>query len=210
MASAVLFDLDDTLHDRGAGVLASLARQHRERSLTRHGVELAAWQDRFCALERRGRVWKDVVYTELVREFGLPLASKDLLAEYELGFADHVVPRPELRTNLLRLKERGWKLGIVTNGRSVFQRRTLAALPIDDLLDAIVVSEECGLRKPDPAIFALALTACAANAETSWFVGDDPIADVQGAIDAGMRKIWFHPEGECAHLACVAARIGSP
>src|SRR5439155_26685625 len=50
-------------------------------------------------------------------------------------------------------------------------------------------SDEVGVRKPDPEIFALTLRAVGAGAESAVHVGDDEVLDVQGASAAGMRDI---------------------
>jgi len=152
-------------------------------------VTFESWSERFGQLEQGGLVWKDLVYARLCEEFGIGQSPESLLAEYEDGFARNVVPMPGMRATLARLRAQGWGIGVVTNGRSAFQRRTLSALAIGDLLDVVVVSEECGLRKPDPAIFQLALDALGCQARASWFVGDDPVADVVGARAAGMRAL---------------------
>lgn len=193
---AVLFDLDGTLHDRDAGVRALLAAQHGELELDRHGVSLERWSARFVELEERGRVWKDLVYARLVEEFSLPHSPDFLLGGYVAGFARHVVPQEGLHTTLSALREAGWRTGVVTNGRSAFQRATIAALRIEPSLDVVVVSEERGLCKPDRRIFDLALRELGCAAEDSWFVGDEPVADVEGAKGAGMRAMLFGGSGE--------------
>ena len=187
---AVLFDLDNTLHDRDAGVAAFLRTQHAALDLP---IPFEAWRARFVALERRGRVWKDVVYRDLVAGFGLDHDPAALLADYEAGFAGHVVPFGNPRETLRTLRERGWRTGIVSNGRAAFQRATLGALGIDDLIDTVIISAEVDLRKPDPAIFRLALDRLGCEAGASWFVGDDPEADVAGARGVGMQALWFQP-----------------
>jgi putative hydrolase of the HAD superfamily len=50
-------------------------------------------------------------------------------------------------------------------------------------------SDEVGIRKPAPEIFALTLRAMGADAATAVHVGDDPVLDVQGAQAAGMRVV---------------------
>jgi len=190
---AVLFDLDNTLHDRDAGLLSFIRAQYSERRLDSLGVSAEAWTSRFVNLDHGGRVWKDEVYRQLCAEFSLSLPWEALLEDYEEGFRNHVVPCEGLVATLDELRSSGWRTGIVTNGRSSFQRRTLAALHIDHLLDVVIVSEECGLRKPDPEIFHLALNRLGCSPDSSWFVGDDYVADVGGAASAGMNALWLKP-----------------
>lgn len=193
MSRAVLFDLDNTLHDRDAGVRDFLAAQHVRRNLASLDVSLADWTEAFVRLEERGRVWKDSVYRALCEQFSLSIPPEVLLAEYEAEFASFVRPVDGLRETLEDLRRRGWKIGLVSNGRGTFQRRTLAALGIEPLLDVVVISEECGFRKPQPEIYHLALEALGCAAAESWFVGDDWVADVEGPRAIGMQALHLPP-----------------
>jgi putative hydrolase of the HAD superfamily len=59
----------------------------------------------------------------------------------------------------------------------------------------LTFSDECGIRKPDPDIFHLALRQVGVLPEQAVHVGDDPVLDVEGARDAGMRVIQVAPTG---------------
>lgn len=155
------------------------------------GVDEAAWLARFVELDDGGRVWKDRVYERLIEEFGIPFSVEGLLEQYKEEFAEHVAPREGMLATLGRLRESGRMLGLITNGRTAFQMRTIRALGIEGYLDVCLISEECGLRKPDQAIFELALNRMGLVGSEAWYVGDDPVADVDGAVEAGLRAIWF-------------------
>lgn len=70
------------------------------------------------------------------------------------------------------------------------QRSKIGALGIEPLLDVVVISSEVGVRKPEPAIFNLALGELGCIAAETWFVGDHPDQDVRGAAIAGLRAFW--------------------
>lgn len=203
MPRAVLFDLDNTLHDRDAGLVSFIREQFQVLELGVFGVDEAAWTARFVDLDDGGRVWKDRVYERLIEEFGLPFSVSGLLEQYVQGFAAQVTPRPGLVAGLSTLRDSGRVLGVITNGRTEFQMRTLRALGIEGFFDVCLISEECGFRKPDQAIFELALQRLGLVASEAWYVGDDPIADVDGAVEAGLRAIWFrtprHRKPEVVH-----------
>ena len=57
--------------------------------------------------------------------------------------------------------------------------------------DAVVVSGDLGIHKPDPRIFALALSKIDSKADTTLFVGDNPEADIAGASGVGMQTAWM-------------------
>lgn len=81
-------------------------------------------------------------------------------------------------------------MGVITNGRGKLQRGIIHALGIESYLDVVLVSEEEGVRKPDPLIFRRALERVGVEPEEAVFVGDHPEVDVEGAHAAGLRTIW--------------------
>ena len=90
------------------------------------------------------------------------------------------------------LKGSGYKLALVSNimrtpGATL--RELLRRFRLLDYFEQTTFSDEAGIRKPAPEIFALTLRAIGSDAATSVHVGDDPILDVQGAKVAGMRVI---------------------
>jgi len=98
------------------------------------------------------------------------------------------------------LRDRGLRLAVVANtwpepARLV--RRELAELGVAERVDAIVLSEEVGVRKPDAAIFERALAELGVDAEAALFVGDRLVDDVQGAAAVGMttaQALWFRAD----------------
>ena len=84
------------------------------------------------------------------------------------------------------------RLALVTNGASDTQREKLCALDIEHRFDAVVISGEVGVAKPDPAAFEIALTRLAVPREGVWHVGDSLTADVVGAKAAGLAAVWLN------------------
>jgi putative hydrolase of the HAD superfamily len=86
-------------------------------------------------------------------------------------------------------------VGLVTNGPADIQRPKIELLEIESLFPVIVISEEAGVWKPDPAIFGIALERCAIAAEDAIYVGDSAEHDIPGAHAAGMRAVWINRLG---------------
>jgi putative hydrolase of the HAD superfamily len=99
--------------------------------------------------------------------------------------------RDGVHETLTYLKRNGYKLGIISNGQTSVQNVTIDAIDIRPFMGTIIVSETVGLRKPDPQIFALAMSELGASADETWYVGDHPTVDVLGAAAAGLTPIWF-------------------
>ena len=95
-------------------------------------------------------------------------------------------PRFDVKSTLIELKKRGYKLGIIAN--------TITETEIPDwmihdevagLFSATVLSSKVRIRKPDPAIYHLACRAVEAKPEECAYVGDNPVRDVEGTRAAG-------------------------
>ena len=150
---AVLFDLDDTLLDR-SGAYARLCR-HWYRTLPRAGrppgeerfvARMAAW-------DQAGRA-KHECYGSLLRLWPGCFADVEAaIAAHRRLLPEFVTVDPRTRALLTRLRREGIRSAVVTNGTSASQRPKLRNTGIDDLVDAIVVSGEVGVAKPEPAIF---------------------------------------------------------
>lgn len=88
------------------------------------------------------------------------------------------------------------KIALVSNGISRIQRSRLSLCPFTPLLDAVVISEEIGVGKPDPAMVdkALEMLGCADKRE-AVLLGDSHSADIGAAINAGIDSIWLSAKG---------------
>lgn len=101
---------------------------------------------------------------------------------------------PDALTLLPALHGR-YSLALVTNGASDTQRTSLRILRIDKHFDALAISGEIGVAKPDVAIFRSALRELGIEAEQVWHVGDDPQTDIAGAHAAGLTAVWLNRSG---------------
>lgn len=191
MIDAVLFDLDDTLLDRDSTVRRFVAAQHQrfERWLER--LPLDTYVELFMELDNHGYVWKDTVYKQILSEFGITgLDWRTLLADYEAGAAQGPLPFPDAYATLGVLQSQGLRLGLITNGLTAMQQSKIDALGLGRYMQAMLISEQEGVWKPDPEIFRRALQRLGVPAERAVFVGDNPEADVAGALGAGLRAVW--------------------
>ncbi len=95
-------------------------------------------------------------------------------------------------TVLEYLKER-YELHIITNGFAEVQFRKIANSKLEPYFSTITNSEMAGAKKPNPIIFEHALDKARATKNESIMIGDSMEADVIGAIDFGMKAIFFNP-----------------
>jgi putative hydrolase of the HAD superfamily len=151
--------LPETLLDR-AGSLHDFVTWQAQEMLRSSVKDENEFCRRFIELDSNGTVWKDQVYSTLVQEFNITDWSvSELLSSYELclsGFCKLIL---DASNALKALHKNGYRLGVVSNGRSPFQERNFNALGVGDLFGAVVVSEAVGFRKPEPEIFQIACNA---------------------------------------------------
>jgi putative hydrolase of the HAD superfamily len=204
LPTAVLFDLDDTLHDAAgleAEMLVHLCAALRE--------ELPDLDD--ATFRARFRDGRDALYGRVLSgEWDIPAYRRAHLAvacepwgepsealhERVLRLRNDQLDRArfvEDAVELLReLRARGVRTALLTNGPSWMQRRKVELLGLEDEIDAIGISEELGAAKPDPAAFAATLELIDTAAGETVMVGDHLDWDVRGALDAGMRgAVWI-------------------
>jgi HAD superfamily hydrolase (TIGR01549 family) len=127
-----------------------------------------------------------------------------LCAAYEQDVMDNLRLYPDVIDSLARLR-RKCALGIITNGPHMQQLERIRALGVHELVDAVVISGEHMIFKPDPRIFELARAALPAPVEACTMVGDSYAADIRGALAAGWQPVWVnrgdHPLPESADPA---------
>jgi putative hydrolase of the HAD superfamily len=138
-------------------------------------------------------------YADILSELGVANPDGFIDAEHEVWRPAHSV-LASAQALLEALRARGIKTGLVANswpdpGRVL--RRDAEAFGLAELLDALVYSEDVGLRKPDPEIFLHACRQLDVEAFATMYVGDNLVTDVQGAANVGMttvQALWFRAD----------------
>ena len=187
---SVLFDLDDTLHDKSANLAAFARHQYQAFTLVAHGVEHADWLLKYVELNNL-RIEKTEVFQLLGTNFGLgETVAEKLRTDFDANSGLQTRPLPGLMPMLETCKAMGLRIGVVTNGRDTFQRAKIRGLGIEEVVDAVFTSGGFGVKKPDPQIFLACLKELQSSPDTAAMVGDDFVADMEPAIFLGMRSIW--------------------
>jgi putative hydrolase of the HAD superfamily len=109
---------------------------------------------------------------------------------------------------LAELRRRGLRLVCVSNWDCSLPE-VLAEVGLGDALDDILASAVAGARKPDPAIFELALSRAGREPAEALAVGDTPEEDVAGADAAGIRALLIDRDGRIEAGATGASVISS-
>jgi 2-haloacid dehalogenase len=150
-------------------------RRYEQGAVTAAALKVGRFADLMEALHLGGDA------AAVARGYLARLGSK----AYPLPHADQVV----------RELSRGARLAMVTNGLTDVQKGRLERTGWAACFTAVIISEELGVAKPDPAFFGAALDALAMRPEEILCVGDNPVSDVGGALAAGIDACWYSPAG---------------
>ena len=201
---AVLFDVDGTLFDRGLAqrkVLEIIVRQfpHIFGAFEIERVAKAFVEsDRITTEEfeagapssslRRRRSW---LFLQLL---GLREDEDIADAITEVYVRDYPTIDAPMAGAVPLVKElsRRFIVGVVSNGLPDIQYRKLEAIGLRQVLSCIVLSEEIGIRKPDPRIFHQAAQLLQLRPLECLYVGDSYASDVIGAKSSGMLTCWLN------------------
>jgi 2-haloacid dehalogenase len=89
------------------------------------------------------------------------------------------------------------RLAIITNGLADVQRARFSRSTIYPYIKEIIISEEVGVAKPDPAIFEIALARMGGPARREvLMIGDSLSSDIQGGLNYDLDTCWFNPSGQ--------------
>jgi putative hydrolase of the HAD superfamily len=161
---------------------------------------------RHVAIQREGRDVSALVQVGFMLEGLRPGLMQELTHDDQAAIVEAygastlaVPPEPlasDLAGLLTALRGQGWRIGLISNtGRTpgAVLRVVLEQAGVLAHFDHLTFSDEIGLAKPNPAIFAATLAALDAAPQAAVHVGDDFMLDVGGAQRAGMRTIQVHP-----------------
>jgi len=198
---SIFFDADDTLFDYPRAERAALRACLREFSLR---IDLGTFLDAYRRHNRevwqafeRGETDQAQLRVERFRrvaaEFGLADLPVDRVSPFYL---EALSRQPQLFPGALatvRALAKTYPLALITNGIALVQRKRFGASPITKYFRTVVISEEMGIAKPDPRIFAPALEAVGVAARDVLYVGDSVTSDMVAARNAGMDFCWLNP-----------------
>lgn len=202
MIKAVLFDFDETLQDRTEAFENYMDTFFGDFCPDISGDEIKKRKQDMRITGNGGYVNREQWYASLIESWNWKDApsSKVLAEHYDTKFGDHNVVFPDSARLLEELKNRGYIVGIITNGPSFLQHHKLDTSGLRKYCDIIVVSGDIDIYKPDPAIFTYTADKLGLKTEECVYVGDHPLNDIQGSLEAGMKAIrmnygWFKDQG---------------
>jgi len=191
------FDLDDTLWPVGPVIasaeseLLSWLRARHPLTLSGHDLESlralrAGVAERFPERGHDLTFLRHRALQDLFAAAGLAQSLADEALEVFFAARNRVEFYDDVRPSLLRLRSR-YRLFAVSNGNADLQRCGIA-----DLFSGHVTASAAGAAKPDARIYAALLEMAGVEAHQVVHIGDDPLADVVGATQAGLQAVWLN------------------
>ncbi|MCI0549370.1 MAG: YjjG family noncanonical pyrimidine nucleotidase [Anaerolineae bacterium] len=197
------FDADGTLFDYNRAEVNALQRTFESLSLhfetgyldSYREINHRLWQ----ALERQ-EIAPDVLrvrrFELLLENLGLDGSADEMSTAYveQLGLCTDLI---DGAYEVLSTLHQTSRIAIVTNGLQAVQRSRLAHSKIRDFISEIIISEEVGAAKPQPAFFDVAFARTGQPPKNDVLViGDSLTSDIQGGVEYGMDTCWYNPASE--------------
>jgi putative hydrolase of the HAD superfamily len=188
---AILFDLDNTLIDRNGALR----------------VYLVQWLKRFAPSVRTGQYPAEIAtimhtddwgYTDrtafcawLKERYQIKLPVEAMLADLLANIPRQLMVNPRLLELLIQLKT-DFTIGLLSNGSGKTQRAKMKHAGLEAMFEEkhLFIEGETGYAKPHPKMFTMAIKSLGVAPERILFVGDDPVNDIAGSANAGMKTCW--------------------
>lgn len=191
---AVFFDFDDTLDTRDDAFRVGLSAflRYYYPSLTEE--ELTARREEMFYFQR-GHYGQIIYYRDMLAHFLEKWPAEiptDVDAAYRRmirAFAAAGQPHPDVFDTLTTLRQRGYLVGILTNGTPRTQNLKIDHTGLRRYVDLVVLAGEEEIQKPDVRVFRLAAARLGVPPTACMFVGDHPINDLEGARAAGFTPV---------------------
>ena len=205
----IFFDLDRTLWDFDAAAEVAFERIYEKYNLKSLGIPSAhefhevyhPLNERLWELYRENKITKDDLnrtrFLRPLEHYGIhDVELADHLSEDYVYWSPRIVKLVPGTMELLDYLKPKYHLHLITNGFQEVQHTKLSGSGLKPYFETLTVSEEVGVKKPNPEIFYYALRKANATAEESIVIGDEMAVDIDGARAAGIDQIFFNPSGQ--------------
>ncbi|HOX83963.1 MAG TPA: YjjG family noncanonical pyrimidine nucleotidase [Chryseolinea sp.] len=206
--SCIFFDLDHTLWDFETNSRQTLEELYAQYDLHKKGVtDFNSFHVRFkevnsvlWELYDNGKIDSIIIRKERFKQILETFNAYEEKLSQEISH-DYLMTCPK-KGNLMPgainvleyLKDRSYNLSVITNGFEEIQHLKLASGKLESYFDHIITSQKTGHRKPAPEIFKYALQAHNIQHHEAAMIGDNLIADIVGARNAGIDPVYYNPD----------------
>lgn len=188
---AVVFDLDNTLVVRRM-TLRRMTQYINRFYFSERPAEHEKIASLFCECFRSGYTDLRECYEEFRRRSAWDHKAdfRKFRAMWDFYYPFCTCREPDAEI-VLTLRDRGYRIGILTNGTSVLQQGKVDVVGFRDWFEFVIATEEIGVDKPDPFPFRFIARKMGLREDEIVYVGDHPENDIEAARLAGLHTIWF-------------------
>ncbi len=200
----IIFDADETLFDFKKSEKVALESTMRDFNVNYDEnshleiykeINAAVWKELEKGLITQKEL-NDLRFQRLLERLDVPGNA----LEFADAYIDHLSRASFLYEESLDLVRRlagKYRLAILSNGLKKVQNNRLRKSSIAEYFEEIIISEEVGLAKPDPAIFELLFDSMGhLDKRGTLIVGDSLSSDIQGGVNFGIDTCWYNPNGD--------------
>ncbi len=204
----ICFDLDDTICDLGDGhqkarsiLIDKLSRERgypRDAVVRAYDIEWAIIKQDYMELVAEGLDEQDIrekLIKSVLEVIGLEASAGDYARLFGTETLKELYIFPDARTVMDTLGKK-YRLTMITNGASVWQRAKIEKLNIEDYFEEIIVSGELGHHKPSKMIFEEMTKRAQVDTSEIIYVGNNYMKDVVGAKESGWKAVWVKRNDE--------------
>ena len=111
---------------------------------------------------------------------------------FRISSIEYIRVYPHVVEALAALREKGYRLWLLSNAQRVFTAYELRLLQLDTLFDGIYISSDYGCRKPDLRFYQALMAEHGLEPSQCLMIGNDRFTDIAGAKNAGMDTLYMH------------------
>ena len=154
---------------------------------------------KYWQMLEKGELSKQEILVGRFREFFDTIGADVTIAEsfnsdYQLTLGDHIEFSDNAKEILLSQKGK-YVIAAVTNGTKTAQEKKLRLSGLDEIFDAIFISENIGVEKPNIEFFDYVFEKLGIKDKKEvLIIGDSLTSDMKGGVIAGIDTCWYNPE----------------
>ena len=213
----IFFDLDHTLWDYDQNAYETLKDIYEKWHLKKEDIPLNEFVDIFhkintelwsmydCGLIDKQEL-KTIRFSKIFQNIKPDVSFVHQVSDY---FISNCCTKPHLMPGVLKgldYLSKKYSLNIITNGFNDAQNKKLHSTGIKKYFHKVITSESANARKPSPDIFQYALKVTGAKKSHSIMIGDNLGTDIQGAMNFGMKTVFYNHKGEKNVMADLTIR----
>lgn len=206
--TTVFLDLDDTLIDTEGNTKMCMQNIYKDHHIDQyyptfdefftvyHASTSELWSNYAKGIIDKPTLLK----TRFKKPFqAFPDATQNYLDNISVDFMSRMTlmdTQIEGAEKLLSYLYKKYSIVMISNGFTEMQYKKMDSAGLTKYFDEVILSDAVGVNKPHPDIFSYALEKAKTTADKAIMIGDNILADIEGAVNSHIDQIWYNPKGK--------------